>query len=53
MQNFAAPFEQETLPCVTMEDWQALQNAPLLQQLHSSEALVLAVTEEAVGKIVL
>lgn len=49
MQNFAAPFEPESLPAVAVEEWQALLEQPLLQQLRSAEALVLAVTEDAAG----
>jgi hypothetical protein len=49
MQNFAAPFEPELLPGVTVQDWQALLAAPLLLQLGSGEALVIAVTEETVA----
>ncbi|WIA22459.1 hypothetical protein OEZ85_004757 [Tetradesmus obliquus] len=49
MQNFAAPFEPESLPAVAVEEWQALLEQPLLQQLRSAEALVLAVPEDAAG----
>jgi hypothetical protein len=50
MQDFAAPFEPESLPGVTVEDWRALLSAPLLQQLGSSEALLLTATEDTAGK---
>jgi hypothetical protein len=49
MQNFAAPFEPESLPGVAVQDWQGLLAAPLLQQLGSCEALLLTVTEESVA----
>jgi hypothetical protein len=50
MQNFAAPFEPESLPAVGLTDWLGLLAAPLLQQLgESREALVQTVTEETVA----
>jgi hypothetical protein len=51
MQNFAAPFEPDSLPAmgmpgVTVHACQALLGAPLLQQLARCKSLMQAVTEE-------